>query len=84
MNQKLFLAYLEEYTLEALEEAGDDVSLAADYLGKRKRAWILAKDRAEKNAALARARKVFSSSRGRSLYVALKSLGLDELAKEKL
>ena len=84
MNHSLFLKYLEEYTLEALELAGDDVSDAADYLEKKKPARMLVKDRQEKNAALERARKVFASSRERSLYVVLKSLGLDDLAKEKL
>jgi hypothetical protein len=49
-----------------------------------KKAGILVKDRAEKIAALERARKVFSSSRERSLFIVLKSLGLDDLAKEKL
>ncbi|MFN2280906.1 MAG: hypothetical protein ACK2TZ_03515 [Anaerolineales bacterium] len=84
MNQKLFTRYLMEYTLEALEKAGDDVSEAADYLEKKSRAGLFARDRKEKNAALLRAQKVFSSSRERSLYVVLKSLGFDDLAKEKL
>ncbi|MFN2111633.1 MAG: hypothetical protein ACK2TT_00795 [Anaerolineales bacterium] len=84
MNQKLFTRYLMEYTLEALEKAGDDVSEAADYLEKKSRAGLFTRDRKEKNAALLRAQKVFSSSRERSLYVVLKSLGFDDLAKEKL
>ncbi len=84
MDHNLFLQYLEDYTLEALDQAGDDVSEAADYLDKIKSAGILSKNRKEKNAALTRVRKIFSSSRERSLYVVLKSLGLDELAKEKL
>lgn len=84
MDHDLFLKYLELFTLEALEKAGDDVSVAADHLEKMKKAGILVKDRAEKNAALDRVRKVFSSSRERSLYIVLKSLGLDDLAKEKL
>jgi hypothetical protein len=84
MNQKLFTSYLMEYTLEALEKAGDDVSEAADYLEKKSRAGLFTRDRKEKNAALLRAQKVFSSSRERSLYVVLKSLGFDDLAKEKL
>jgi len=84
MDHNLFLKYLEEYTLEALEQARDDVSNAADYLEKMKPAGIMSKNRAEKNAALERVRKNFSSSRERSLYVVLKSLGLDALAKEKL
>lgn len=70
--------------MEALEKAGDDVSDVADYLEKIKKVGILSINRKEKNAALDRARKVFSSSRGRSLYVALKSLGMDDLAKDKL
>lgn len=84
MNQKLFLLYLEQYTLQALEQAKDDVSLAADYLAEKKKPGILAKDRKEKKAALDRVRTVFSESRQRSLYVVLKSLGFDDLAKEKL
>jgi len=84
LNQQLFTQYLRKYTLEALEKSGDDVSGAADYLEKVKPAGILGMNRKEKNAALSRARKVFSSSRDRSVYIVLKSLGLDDLAKEKL
>ncbi len=84
MNQKTFARYLKEYTLEALEHSGDEVSEAADYLNNKSRARMFARDREEKNAALKRAQKVFSSSRERSLYVVLKSLGFDDLAKEKL
>jgi hypothetical protein len=84
MDQKIFLEYLKKYTLEALQASGDDVSMAADYLEKKKRASFLDKDKAEKNAALDRVRKIFSSSRERSLYVVLKSLGFDDLAKDKL
>ncbi len=84
MNQKLFLQYLEQYTLQALEKAGDDVSMAADYLDGIKKPGIFSKDREEKKAALDRATKVFLESRQRSLYVVLKSLGFDDLAKEKL
>jgi hypothetical protein len=84
MDHKLFLKYLKKYTLEALEASGDNVSEAADYLEKKKRASFLQKDRGEKNAALDRVQKIFSSSRERSLYVVLKSLGLDDLAKDKL
>lgn len=84
MDHKLIQKYLEDYTLEALEHARDDVSDAADYLKKVKKAGILAKNRKERNTALERARKIFDSSRGRSLYIVLKSLGLDDLAKEKL
>jgi hypothetical protein len=84
MNQKLFLQYLEQYTLQALDKAGDDVSKAADYLDGIKKPGIFSKDREEKKAALDRATKVFLESRQRSLYVVLKSLGFDDLAKEKL
>lgn len=84
MDHNLFLKYLKDYTMEALDQAGDDVPQAADYLDKIKNAGILSKNRKEKNAALARVKKIFSSSRERSLYVVLKSLGLDELAREKL
>lgn len=84
MDHTLLQKFLEKYTLEALEQAMDDVSAAADYLEDKKGAGILDKNREEKNAALDRARKIFSSSRERSLYIVLKSLGLDDLAKEKL
>ena len=84
MNHKLFTQYLNQYTLEALEEANDNVAEATDYLEKMKNAGLFSKNRKEKNAALERVRKVFSSSRERSLYIVLKSLGLDELAREKL
>lgn len=84
MDHNLMQQYLEDYTLEALEKAGDDVAAAADYLERIKPARIFARNRQEKNAALSRARNIFSSSRERSLYVVLKSLGMDDLAKEKL
>jgi hypothetical protein len=84
MDQKLFTHYLKEYTLEALEQSNEEVSAAADYLEKKKRAGLFARNRKEKNAALLRAQKVFSSSRERSLYVVFKSLGFDDLAKDKL
>ena len=84
MDQKLFQQYLREYTLEALEKAEDDVSLAAEILANRAKPFFWAKDRAEKKAAQERAKKVFTESRERSLYVVLKSLGFDDLAKEKL
>ena len=84
MNQKLYLQYLREYTLQALEQARDDVSQAADYLEEQKKPGFLSKDRHEKKAALDRVTKIFTESRQRSLYVVLKSLGFDDLAKEKL
>jgi hypothetical protein len=84
MNQKLYQQYLREYTIQALEMANDDVSGAADILANRKKPMFWTKDREEKKAALERTKKVFSESRERSLYVVLKSLGFDDLAKEKL
>ena len=84
MNQKLFLEFVEEYTLKALEQADDDVSSAADYLERMKKPGLLSKNRKEKRAALERVTNVFVESRQRSLYVVLKSLGFDDLAKEKL
>ena len=84
MDHKLYQEFLKKYTIEALEQTGDDVSEAADYLERMKKAGMLVRNRAERNAALGRARKVFTTSRERSLYVVLKSLGLDDLAKEKL
>ena len=84
MNQKLYLRYLRDYTLIALENSGDEVSQAADYLEQQSRPGLFSKDRLEKRAALERVKKVFSSSRERSLYVVLKSLGFDDLAKEKI
>lgn len=84
MDHTRFLQYLKEYALEALNRGNGDVSQAADYLEAKSRAGILARNRKEKNAALKRVRKVFSSSRGRSPYLVLKSLGLDDLAKDKL
>ena len=84
MDQQLYLKYLKDYTLEALDKADDNVSRAADYLEKIPKPKIFMKDREEKRAALSRVKKVFISSRERSLFVVLKSLGFDDLAKEKL
>lgn len=84
MDQQLFQKYLVDYTLEALEKANDNVAQAADYLEKKQKPRFFNKDHQEKKAALERVKKVFTSSRERSLYVVLKSLGLDDLAKEKL
>ena len=84
MDQSIYQEYLKAYALEALEAGNDDVSAAADFLEKKSRASLLAKDRKEKRAALSRARKVFNETRDRSAYMALKSLGFDELAKSKL
>ncbi len=84
MDQQLYLKYLKEFTLEALEEAEDNVARAADYIDKIPKPKFFIKDSKEKKAALSRVKKVFTSSRERSLYVVLKSLGFDELAKEKL
>jgi hypothetical protein len=84
MNQQLFSQYLQEYTRDALEQAGESVSEAADYIEKKSLPPLLSKDRQEKRAALTRLKKVLNESRGRSWYVALKSLGFDDLAKDKL
>jgi hypothetical protein len=84
MDQQLIRQYLREYTLDVLENAEESVSHAADYLGKKPLPGLLTKDRREKRAALIRIRKVFDESRGRSWYVALKSLGFDDLAKDRL
>lgn len=84
MDQQLYLKYLKEYTLEALDKAEDNVSRAADFLDKKPKPKFFMKDSQEKKAALSRAKKVFTSSRERSLYIVLKSLGFDNLAKEKL
>ena len=66
MDQKLFLQYLKEYTLEAIEFAEDNVNLAADFLEKKTPPRFPQKDIIEKKAALNRVKKVFSSSRERS------------------
>ena len=84
MDQKIYLKYIKEYTLEALQKSNDDVSLAADYLEKKSRPNIFSKNRQEKKAALNRVTKVFTTSRERSLYVVLKSLGFDDLARTKI
>jgi hypothetical protein len=84
MKQELFLKYLRDYALDALENAGESVTKAADYIAQQPRPGLLCKDRLEKRAALERVNKVFLASRERSWYVALKSLGLDDLAKEYL
>ena len=84
MDQQIYLKYLQEYTLEALANTKDNVSLAADYLEKFSKPSIFTKNRKEKIAALSRAKKVFAESRGRSAYLVLKSLGFDELAKDSL
>lgn len=84
MDQQLYQQYLHEFTLDALEYAGDSVAQAADYLEKKSRPGFFSKDRQEKRAALERLKKILQESRGRSWYVALKSLGFDDLAKEKL
>ncbi|MCK4800991.1 MAG: hypothetical protein KAS84_03300 [Anaerolineales bacterium] len=84
MDQQLYLKYLKEYTLEALKKVEYDVSRAADYLEKKPTPIYFQKDRKEKKAALNRVKKVFSASRERSLYVVLKSLGFNDLAKDAL
>ena len=84
MNQQLFLKYLRDYAEDALEQAGDSVSQAADYVEKKSQPTYISKDRLEKRAANLRLIKVLNESRGRSWYVALKSLGFDDLAKDRL
>jgi hypothetical protein len=84
MDQQLYLKYLKEYTLEALKKAEYDVSQATEYLEKKPTPIYFLKDNKEKKAALNRVKKVFSASRERSLYVVLKSLGFDDLAKDAL
>jgi len=84
MNQQLYLRYLREYALEALENAGESVSEAGDYLSEQPRPGLFTRDRLEKRAALERVIKIFQASRERSWYVALKSLGFDDLAKDNL
>ena len=84
MNLQLYQKYLEEFTLEALENSNDNVPLASDFLEKKPQPRFFNKDHQEKKAALERVKKVFISYRERSLYVVLKSLGMDELAKDKL
>ena len=84
MDQQLYQKYLEELTLEALAKANHNVPLADFFLEKKHNPRFYKKQHQKKNAALERVRKVFNSSRERSLYVVLKSLGLDDLAKEKL
>jgi hypothetical protein len=84
MDQKLYQKYLKEYTLEALEESGDDVSQAADLLLKKKKPGFFTKHRKEKREALSRVQKLFNESRDRPVWIILKSLGFDDLAKEKI
>lgn len=84
MDHDLFQEYLEEYALEALNHTQGDVALAADYLTEKKGPSFFAKHKQEKKKALNRARKVFQESRDRSAWIALKSLGLDEVASNYL
>ncbi|MBS1250111.1 MAG: hypothetical protein MAG431_01701 [Chloroflexi bacterium] len=84
MEHKIYRQYLHEYVLEALEKEDDDVSAAADYLLDKKKPFLLAKNRKEKRAALKRAQKLFQESRDRPAWIVLKSIGLDDLAKEKI
>ncbi len=84
MDQKIYRQYLEKYVLEALEKKNDNASAAADYLQNKKKTSIFAKNHREKDAALKRARKLLAETRDRPVWIVLKSLGLDELAKEKM
>lgn len=84
MDHNLVQHYIEEYTLEALEQSDGQIPAAADYLMEKKSPGFLSSHRKEKRAALKRVRKVFDSSRTRSTYIVLKSLGLDDLARKAL
>jgi len=84
MDQSLFQQYLEEYAIEALNHTDGDVSKAADYLADKKDPGFFAKHKQEKKKALSRTRKVFRESRDRSAWIVLKSLGLDDLARDYL
>lgn len=83
MKYDLYQKYLKEYALEALQH-GDDVSQAADYLQNISDPPLFARHRQEKREALHRAQKVFDESRSRPPWIVLKSLGLDEAAKDYL
>lgn len=48
MDQQLYLKYLKEYTLEALDKAENNVSRAADYLDKKPKPKFFMKDCQEK------------------------------------
>lgn len=84
MDHELYQKYLKEYTLEALEEGDYDVPAAADYLLGKSNPAFFAKHKTEKKKALNRVQKVFDESRSRSVWIVLKSLGLDEIAKDYL
>ena len=84
MEHQLYLEYLEKYALEALNSCNNDVSAAADYLESKAKIPLFTSDKKEKKAALKRVRKVFNESRGRTAYLVLKSLGLDDLARSRL
>jgi hypothetical protein len=84
MDYDLYKNYLEQYALEALEESGDDVSRAADILSKKKKPSFFARHRREKREALSRLKKLFNESRDRPAWIVLKSLGLDDLAKDRI
>ena len=84
MNRKIYQQHILEYVLEALEKKNDNVSAAADYLQNKKKPSIFAKYRKEKKAALKHAQKLLEETRDRPVWIVLKSLGLDELAKEKI
>lgn len=84
MGHSLVQKYIKAYTLEALDATDQQIPQAADYLAAKKEPGWFAKHRQEKKAALTRVRKVFDSSRNRSLWILFKSLGLDKLAKDAL
>lgn len=84
MDYELYRKYLEEYAMEALKESNDDVSRAADILLERKKPTLLTRHRREKREALRRLKKLFNESRDRPVWIVLKSLGFDDLAKDKI
>jgi len=84
MDHELIRQYIKEYTIEALDASNRQVGQAADYLLTKKKPGLFTAHRKEKRAALSRVRKVFDASRSRSVWIVLKSLGLDELAKDEL
>lgn len=84
MDHTLVQKYVKEYTQEALEISDGQIPQAADYLLNKRKPGFFAAHRKEKRAALRRVRKVFDSSRSRSVWIVLKSLGLDDLARDAL
>ena len=84
MEDKLIQQYIKEYTREALQAGENQVAQAADYLLSKDQPGLFSRHRRAKRLALERVSKVFDHSRGRSVWIVLKSLGLDELARDYL